>query len=82
MNKSPAELRQQSLIILARARETRADAEAARLRALKCRARASDATLSAVARIVVSKAAMRRNTDRPAPAASRPSSRAARPKGE
>jgi len=73
MNNSPAVLRQQSLIILARARETRADAEAARLRAVKCRARASGATLSAVARVIVSKAAMRRNADRAA---------AARRKGE
>ena len=64
MNRSPAELRQQSLLLLAHARQIRADAEAARLQAVECMTRATTATLSSVARIIVSKAATRRNGKR------------------
>jgi hypothetical protein len=71
MNRSPAELRQQSLLLLAHARQIRADAQAARLQAVKCMTRATTATLSSVARIIVSKAATRRNAERQAVAPDR-----------
>lgn len=61
---SSAELRERSLIVLAHARQTRADAEAARLRAVQRRTRAETATSSAIAYIIVTKAATRRNADR------------------
>jgi hypothetical protein len=64
MSPSSAELRKQSFIALAWARQTRADAEAARLRAVRCRTRATAAALSVIARIHATKAATRRNTER------------------
>jgi hypothetical protein len=64
MKRSPAELRQQSLILLAHARQIHADAEAARLRAVKSSNKAYTAALSAIARIIVTKAATRRNAER------------------
>jgi hypothetical protein len=63
------ELRQQSLILLAHARQIHADAQVARRQAVKCRA--TTATLSSVARIIVSKAATRRNAERQAVAPDR-----------
>ena len=59
-----AKLRQQSIIILAHARQMHADAEAARLRAVKSSSKAYTAALSAVARRLAAKAATRRNTER------------------
>jgi len=63
MRASSAELRKQSLIALAWARQARADAEAARLRAVRCRTRATAAALSVIAIIHAAKAA-RRNAER------------------
>jgi hypothetical protein len=57
MGISPAELRKQSLIALAWARQVRADAEAARRRAVRCRTIANAAVLSLIARIHAAKAA-------------------------
>jgi hypothetical protein len=48
-----AELRQRSLVLLAHAKRVRADAEAARLRAMACKAFAIGACLAAAARTVV-----------------------------
>jgi hypothetical protein len=59
-----AKLRQQSISILAHARQMHADAEAARLRAVKCSTNAYTAALSAVARRLATKTATRRNTER------------------
>lgn len=63
MGISSAELRKQSLIALAWARQARADAEAARLRAVRCRTRVTAAALSVVARIHATKAATRQACD-------------------
>ena len=46
MKNSPGELRRRSLILLAHARQLRADAAAARLRAVKCSTKAYTAALS------------------------------------
>jgi hypothetical protein len=59
-----AELRQQSIILLARARQLHANALAALLRAEKSGTMAYTAALSAVARRLAAKAATRRNTER------------------
>ena len=64
MGISPAELRKQALIALAWARQARADAEAARLRAVRCRTRANAGALSVIAGIHATKAAVGRNTER------------------
>ena len=64
MRISPAELRKQSLIALAWARQVRADAEAARLRAVRYRTLAAAIALSVSARIHATKAATRRNAER------------------
>jgi hypothetical protein len=61
---SLAELRKQSLIAQAWARQTRADAEAARLRAVQCRTTADAIVLSVITRKLAAKAATRRNGER------------------
>jgi hypothetical protein len=69
MAMSPAELRHLSRALRARAGRVRADADASRLRSIKCRlkadvARASAEARQAVSRQAVSEAATRRNTER------------------
>jgi hypothetical protein len=59
-----ADLRRLSLDALDRARKARACAEAAQQRAIRCENKATISALSAVARIIASRAALRRNTDR------------------
>ena len=62
MGISSAERRKESLIVLAWARQARADAEAARRRAVRRRTIANAAVLSVIARINAIKAARRETT--------------------
>lgn len=61
---SSAELRQRSDVLLAYAKEVRAEAAAARLRSAKCRAIAEAARAFAGAHRIAAEAATRRNADR------------------